>query len=167
MQRVVHLKQLIYVGFSCFIAATASAKESSIAVSFSGVLVDSATCYIENSQPIEVRFGSQVVVENIDGNQYLQSIPFRLSCSQLNSNSMRLKIQGRTRSVDGRSVLDAGKNGLGIALYHNRANMTPNSWYSFTYPNTPSLTAAPIKNSNANLTLGSFSMTATLTIEYQ
>ena len=167
MRLVNMFKPLILVGLSSLISVAASAKETSIAISFSGVLVDAAACYFAGPQPIEVAFGSQVVVEKIDGKEYMAEIPFRLICSELGSNSMRFRIQGPSTSIAERSVLNAGKNGLGIALYNGQSTVNPNSWYSFSYPNPPNLTAAPIKNSNANLTLGSFSMTATLVIEYQ
>ncbi len=163
----VNITAIMLLGASAVCSSAVSAKESSIAVSFSGMLVDAAACSIEANQPIQVSFGNQVVVEKIDGLEYQQAIAFRLNCSQLNSTAMRLRIQGSATQIAGRTVLDAGKNGLGIALYRNRSNMSPNVWYSFTYPNPPTLTAAPIKNSTANLELGSFAMTATLTIEYQ
>ena len=144
------------------------AKESNANARFSGVLIQAASCEIEgHSTPILVLFGNDVITTRINGLNYMQNIDYKLNCSSNNAAGMRFQIKGPALNFSGRQVLDAGNNGLGIALYRDSGQINPNQWYSFNYPRLPRLSAAPIKRQNANLTLGQFAVISTFIVEYQ
>lgn len=159
---------LICMGLLGVMLTPLQAKEAQIATRFTGVLIQAASCSIEgNTTPILVLFGNDVITTRVNGQNYMQNIDYKLKCSSNSSAGMRFQIKGTATQFSGRQVLDAGNNGLGIALYRNGGQMDPNQWYNFNYPNLPRLSAAPIKRNNANLTLGRFAVTSTLIIEYQ
>lgn len=168
MRCIQHDKILILIGLLLFGLSSAQAKEANVDTRFSGVLIQAPSCTIEgNSTPILVLFGNDVISTQVNGRNYMQNIDYKLNCSSNSAAGMRFQIKGQAMQHAGRWVLDAGNNGLGIALYRDSVQMNPNQWYSFTFPRLPQLTAAPIKRDNANLSLGSFGVTSTLIVEYQ
>ncbi|TQC70245.1 fimbrial protein [Pantoea dispersa] len=143
------------------------AETASTEIRISGTVQAGSGCVINNNQPITVEFG-RVNIDEINGFNYLQPVPFTMNCNEIPSNSMRIQVTGTISSFHP-SLLATTKANLGIAFYdpddYNLA--VNNSWYSFTYPDVPKITAAPYKRRNATLTSGDFTATALLVIELQ
>lgn len=143
------------------------AETASTEIRISGTVQAGSGCVINNNQPITVEFG-RINVDEVNGFNYLQPVPFTMNCGDIPSNSMRIQITG-TISGFHPSLLATTIANLGIAFYDpNDYNLkVNNSWYSFTYPDVPKITAAPYKRSGTKLTGGEFTATALLVIELQ
>ncbi|VEI64161.1 putative minor fimbrial subunit StfF [Serratia fonticola] len=52
-----------------------------VQVNFQGGLVEALPCTINNGAPIEVDFGDNLVIRNLDGVRYSKPIPYQIDCS--------------------------------------------------------------------------------------
>lgn len=149
------------------VALHSYAATDSTEIRISGTIQAAANCIINNNQPIMVEFG-RLNIDEIDGFNYQQPVPFTMNCSGLPSNSMKLQITGTISNFNS-SLLATTKDNLALIFFdpdehYLRVN---NSWYSFTYPYVPAITVAPYKRSGAALTGGDFTATALLVIELE
>jgi len=148
-------------------AAWSSPALADAQIIFSGTLIDSPTCEINNNQRIDVPFGDDLITTRVDGVNYKKEIEYTLNCEQAASNAMRMTIKGTTAPF-GSGLLTTNKTGLGIQLYVNTTTaLTLGSGVNFMYPGKPVLHAVPVAQDNKTLTAGSFTGSATMVIEYQ
>lgn len=132
------------------------------------VKVAGPTCHINRGNPINVDFGSSIIINQLDGVQYRQPLSFTLECSRLTSNTMRLRFSGSGAAFD-TTLLATDKSGLGIRLLQGSgsgSSLALEDWFSFTYPSLPILQAVPVKQSGVSIDAGEFSGTATLVMEF-
>ncbi|MGB8665546.1 MAG: fimbrial protein [Serratia inhibens] len=122
-------------------------------------------CVINGNRPIEVEFGD-VMTTRVDGNNYKMPVNYTLSCTGSSSNAMKLQVKG-TGAAFNATVLLTNKAGLGIELRQGDTKLAVNRWLTFSYPNTPTLWAVPVKQAGATLTGGEFSAGATMAVDYQ
>ncbi|MEG9795526.1 fimbrial protein [Serratia marcescens] len=138
-----------------------------IYVDITGTVISSSLCTVNGERAIEVNFGSEVMVEKVNGSNYLKPINYTLDCSGATKNSLRLKIQGAPASFNSGVLATAERSNLGILLWYNNSPTEINSWINFQYPTLPVLMVAPVKQQGTDLTTGTFSASATLLVEYQ
>lgn len=124
------------------------------------------SCVINNNGPIELEFGSAVLTTEVDGSNYKKPINYTLTCTGNTSNAMKMQISGTGATFDA-EALQTDKADLAIALFNGGTQQPVNSWFNFTYPNKPVLTAAPVKKAGIRLVGGEFSAAATMKVDYQ
>ncbi|WP_366519502.1 fimbrial protein [Serratia nevei] len=139
---------------------------SATTVTVSVTVLAPPACVINGERPIEVDFGDEVMTTRVDGSNFKRPIDYTLSCSGLSKNALKMQVQGTGAAFDG-TVLKTDKSGLGIAILNGGSRWALNSWTNFTYPNKPTLTAVPVKQSGATLQGGAFNASATLRVDYQ
>lgn len=129
------------------------------------VRVVAVPCIINDDRVIEVEFGD-VMTTRIDGNSYRVPVNYSLSCPEVLSNAMKLRVWGNAAAFDD-TALQTDKVGLGIELRQVNGKLAANRWLNFTYPAKPELWAVPVRQGGTRLTGGEFTASATLQVEYQ
>lgn len=129
------------------------------------VTVVAVPCTINDDRAIEVEFGD-VMTTRIDGNNYLVPVNYSLSCPEILSNAMKLRVWGSGAAFDG-TVLQTDKAGLGIELRQVNGKLAVNHWLNFIYPAKPELWAVPVRQGGLVLSGGEFTASATLQADYQ
>ncbi|EBG5294610.1 fimbrial protein [Salmonella enterica subsp. enterica] len=125
-------------------------------------------CSIKGST---VSFGKMPITK-VDGVNYTKTVGYTLSCDSRLSDLLRLQIQGTSVNINGEQVLDTGVAGYGIRLQlaSDKSLLQPGTanWFNFNYAgnNAPVLEAVPVKTASTVAT-GSFSVSATLVVDYQ
>ncbi|MFK3763880.1 MULTISPECIES: fimbrial protein [Serratia] len=161
------LKKIAPAAVALLFGAMALPAESASTVTVSVTVLAPLPCVINESKPITVDFGDDVMTTRIDGNNYRVPVEYGLTCSSTPvRNEMRLQIAGNAAGFDGR-LLKTSVNGLGIALLRDGVRIPLNSWQNFTYPDLPRLEAVPVKQSGSGLPTGEFTSSATLRVDYQ
>jgi len=157
-----------FIFFPLLILFIVPTQASPTSVIFSGVLLESPPCVINDGSSVVVDFGDELMTTHIDGDQYRKKIEFTLDCSSAISSKQRIRISGNT-SVTGFNgeVLATPKAGLGIAIYHDNVRYSPGEWINFNAPTIPTFYAVPQKQDDVKLTGGEFHVTASLVIDYQ
>ncbi|ALX93548.1 hypothetical protein AV650_08220 [Serratia fonticola] len=84
-----------------------------VQVNFQGGLVEALPCTINNGDPIEVDFGDNLVIRNLDGVRYRKPVPYQIDCSA--AGSVRMSIQGTATRFDG-AAIQSSIAGLGIHM---------------------------------------------------
>lgn len=134
---------------------------------FFGTLIEPPPCVINNSQPIEVNFGSDVMTSRVDGISYKKMpVTYQLNCTGNANNALRMQIAGNPSGFNS-EWLNGNKTNFAIALLNNGTVQGVNSWFDFTYPTLPVLEVVPAKNPAGALTGGTFNATATMKIDYR
>lgn len=152
---------LLCVGYSVVHAAQED-------ISFTGTLVEPPVCTISNGNTIEVQF-IDVIIDNIDGNNYLKDVPYDIVCDPDVTNDawvMTLTWTGTQTSYND-AALQTDITGLGIELRQSGQAFKLNTPLNVTPGNPPKLKAVPVKASDATLADGNFSAYATLQVDYQ
>lgn len=150
----------------------ALANQSVVPISIRGTVVAPSPCSINNNIPIEVNFGD-IYIELIDGINYKKKeVPFVLSCiDDLDAKSVIVNFGGTSSTIDNR-YYSTSKPDLAIKMVLSSRGserlLLPNGYYPLNlfYPNTPTIYATPVKNSNKNPFPGSFVSTATVYVDY-
>ncbi|CAI1541765.1 fimbrial protein [Serratia fonticola] len=137
-----------------------------VQVNFQGGLVEALPCTINNGELIEVDFGDNLVIRNLDGVRYSKSIPYKIDCSA--AGIVRLSFKGTLSSFD-YAAIQTNLTGLDIRILLNDA---PISWQTSYFPNVdvqspPVLTAVPVADPAQPPSPGAFTARATLLAEYQ
>ncbi|MFP3524591.1 fimbrial protein [Pantoea sp. SIMBA_072] len=132
-----------------------------------GTILTPPPCTINNNNPIDVDFGSAVDISKVDGKNYLTPVSYTLQCTGATSNIMKLSIQGTAAEFDDGAALDAGHGGLGIELQQDGQKLTLGKAVNFIWPDYPALQAVPIKKAGAKLETGTFSVGATMVVDWQ
>lgn len=154
------------VGTATLFSNSALALNKTATVNVSVTIFAAPPCVINGNNTINVDFGDTVLTSDIDGIQYMKPVTYTLNCTSAASNALKLSIKGNGASFDS-SVLKTSNSSLGIKLIRNGQAFPLNTTSNFTYPNIPVLQAVPVKQTNATLSTGYFSGTATLVVEYQ
>jgi type 1 fimbria pilin len=144
------------------IAAPAQAIEAY----FYGTLVVPPPCVLNNNTDISVNFGNDLLAGRVNGANYAQPIPYTLDCTGAPTNALKLQFQGTGAGFD-TSVLETSKSDLGLELRSNGVKLPMNTWFNFTDPARPALTAVPVKATGSTLTGGAFTAASTLLVDYQ
>ena len=148
------------------LSSSAWALNKSATVNVSVSIFAAPPCVINGNNTINVNFGDTILTSNIDGANYMQPVNYTLNCTSAASNALKLSINGNGANFD-TTVLKTSNSGLGIKLIRNGQSFPLNTASNFTYPNIRVLQAVPVKQTNATLSTGYFSGTATLVVEYQ
>lgn len=133
------------------------------------IIAPPAECILNSGSQQTVNFGD-VLLPRLDGVNYKQVVPLRLSCTNLPSNTLKMSIIGDPTTFNSNGGLKTSNNKLGIVFYVNNEKKTINTPISFSYTNVPKLEAAPLRNVGATYSStdgGKFSATATLKVDYQ
>ncbi len=133
---------------------------------FYGTLVVPPPCVLNNNTDIPVSFGTDMLAGRVNGNNYAQSIPYTLDCTGAPTTALKLQFQGTGAGFD-TSVLETSKPDLGVELRSNGVKLPMNTWFNFTDPARPALTAVPVKATGSTLTGGAFTAASTLLVDYQ
>ncbi|MEL5640080.1 fimbrial protein [Serratia ureilytica] len=133
---------------------------------FSGTVTAPMPCTINGKQRIETNFGNDMITTLVDGNHYLKEVNYNLECVGQSSNALRLKVQGNVADFN-QSALQTNMSDLGIELRAGNKPLAINTWFNFNYFDKPVLQAVPVKRTNSNLPAGTFSVNATLLVDYQ
>lgn len=148
------------------LSSSAWALTKTATVNVSVTIFAAPPCVINNNNTINVDFSDTVLTSNIDGVNYMQPVNYTLNCTAAASNALKISIKGNGAPFD-TSLLKTSNSGLGIKLMRDGQPLALNATTNFTYPNVPVLRAVPVKQTNATLSTGYFSGTATLVVEYQ
>ncbi|HAT5000116.1 fimbrial protein [Serratia marcescens] len=152
-------------GLRALLVAMPLSVQAATTVTVKVTVVAPPPCVINGNRTIEVDFG-EVMIAQIDGKNYRMPVNYSLSCSGQSKNAMKLQVQGTGAAFDA-TALKTNKTGLGIELQQGSSKLAVNGWLNFTYPNTPTLWAVPIKQSGVTLSVGEFTAGATMKVDYQ
>lgn len=136
-----------------------------LTVNVTGVIVE-GVCEINNGETVHVNFGNNLQANQINGQNFMQTIEYALVCEDLISNDLEMQFEG-TATEFSDNYLATDREGLGIKLYMNGQEMPMNTWMPFSWPDVPVLQAAPVKDDNIEIETGVFNASATLKIQYQ
>lgn len=134
---------------------------------FHGTLVEPPTCTISNDETIEIDFSS-VVIDRINGSNYLQEVPYTITCdsdTRFDSMSMTLTLTGTPSSFDTAAV-STNVSGLGVQLQQAGKPFTVGSTITINEQSKPVIQAVPVKASGASLSEQAFEAWATLRVNY-
>lgn len=143
-------------------------------VTVTGVLVDAPECTANGNNQIDVDFGDDVYINNIDGSTYKKTqLMYDLNCTSLADTRLKLAITGEPAAF-GNGLLHTSREGLGIRLYYRDSVLPAGNgvaeYVTFTWTDmnsVPELYAVPVVAEGVTLTPGDFSGTGTLVIDYQ
>lgn len=137
-------------------------------INFSGTLVDTLPCEINDGQPVEIDFGD-VGVNKVDGQNYQQ--PFKLTyVCEGTAVDMVLRYMGVATTFDN-SAVQSNIPDFGIRLQHTKNGVVTALDVGSTLPipsyvGSSSFIATPVKKADAELQEGHFTAAATLRLEY-
>lgn len=154
--------------------ARAAAEGDTTTVTVSGVLVEAPECTVNGNNRIDVDFGEDVFIREIDGSSYKKTqLAYALSCTSLKDTKLKLAITGRPAAF-GSGLLGTDKAGLGIRIYNDNTVIPAGDgvarYVNFTWngPGSgPALYAVPVAENIATLKPGAFNGSGTLVITYQ
>ncbi|RYM47675.1 fimbrial protein [Serratia proteamaculans] len=134
---------------------------------FFGTLNAPPPCTINNGEQVDVDFGDRVGVNKVDGQNYIQTVNYRISCEPGASGlAMGLKVTGSPTGFDA-AALQTNITDLGLRLLQNGQAFTLNKRIDIDATNPPVLQAVPVKKPGVELKAGVFAVTATLLADYQ
>ncbi|WP_193138582.1 fimbrial protein [Klebsiella aerogenes] len=123
-------------------------------------------CHIANDGDIYIHFGN-VGIRKLDGQRYLQDIPYTLKCDELDPSWMlKMTLKG-TQSGFENTALKTNVSGLGIRILEEGQPLEINKAFDISYDRPPKLQAVPVQQNNVKLVEQGFSATATLLAEYE
>ncbi|MCU5771609.1 fimbrial protein [Erwiniaceae bacterium BAC15a-03b] len=133
------------------------------------VAINAPACNINQGQAINVDFGNDIFITQVNGENYKQPISFSLSCNAYTPVTMRLRFDGTTAQFDA-GVLATTMSDLGIKLLQGSGGgtpLSPGSWLNFDRTaGIPSLQAVLVQRAGSTLAAGEFTGTATLVVEH-
>ncbi|EOY5052097.1 fimbrial protein [Serratia marcescens] len=136
-------------------------------MAFSGTLNAPPPCVINNGQRIEVDFGQQVGISQVDGQRYLQNVNYRIDCEPGSSGqTLGLTLVAAASGFDVAAV-PTNVPDLAIRLLLAGNPFVLNKRMPIDAANTPRLQAVPVKRPGGALTPQAFSAQATLLADYQ
>lgn len=132
------------------------------------VLVDGPPpCSVKGSR---VEFGN-VVINEIDGNNYRRNADYTLDCRNSLMNDLQLQLKGTTTVINGETVISTNIAGFGIRIENAADNslfaVGENNWTAFNINSQPQLKAVPVKENGVQLTAAEFNATMTMVVDYQ
>lgn len=149
----------------------------------SGIITVPDKCVINEGTPITVEFGSvSNTSEKLNGTNYTQNIPIRVSCKggSFDSGALNIKL-GIQSAASGTASFNSDylgtsgqvdRSNLGIVIKdRNGSVVVPNKFYNLpgfsNNQGTWDLTAAPIAKSGSTITEGEFEASASVVAEFQ
>jgi type 1 fimbria pilin len=165
MKRVNAGLMILLVQMVCFPAETAPLE---IDILLGGNLVAPPQCTINNSELIDVDFGSQLGVNKINGVNYRIPVNYQIDCEDVGNGDyeLSLSLTGETADFDN-DALKTDRDSLGIRLYLDNKVFTPGANILISKENPPTLEAVPVKQDGVTLDEGEFVAWATLRAQYQ
>lgn len=150
---------------SCLVTSQVLA-DTSVATVTVKVTVVSEPCVINNGDPIVVNFGDNLLTTEVNGSNYIQPIDYKLSCPDATSDDLKMTISGSGAGFDSR-VLQGSQPSLGIKILSDGELMPLNHALNFNRNTHPVLQAVPVKDPAGKLSVGNFTASATMSVEYQ
>lgn len=152
------------VFISAMFSSPVLAVETASAVLQVTVIIQPPSCTINNAVAVEVDFGSNMSVADINGVNFQKTVPTTLDC-QAHITNTRMKVQGTSSPFDS-NVLKTSLDQLGIAFRTQGGTALPlETWLDVNLPTQPVIYAVPVKDPAAELPAGPFTGTATLVVE--
>lgn len=137
-------------------------------ITFHGVLLEAPPCVINGGDNVVVDFGDEMMTTRVDGTQYRTKIDFTLDCTDALSSEQKLRISGASVTTTDGEALSTPLTGLGLALYHGGTRYTPGEWIAFSADKgVPELYAVPVRLEGTEPDGGTFSVLASLVVDYQ
>ncbi|MFC0228822.1 fimbrial protein [Serratia aquatilis] len=148
----------------CLCLRLLNGEAQAVQVNFSGTVVESLPCSINNNQLIEVDFGDGVIIRNLDMTHYRKTVPYQIVCSA--PGAVRLSVTGTPTHFDS-AAIQTNAMGLGIHLELAGVAFTLNTPRSIDLGNLPTLIAVPVADPVQPPSPGNFTARATLLADYQ
>lgn len=137
-----------------------------VAMAFSGTLNAPPPCVINNGQRIEVDFGEQVGISQVDGQRYLQNVNYDIDCEGSTGQTLGLTLVAAASGFDTAAV-PTNVPDLAIRLLLAGNPFVLNKRVPIEGANKPRLQAVPVKRPGGALKPQAFSAQATLVADYQ
>ncbi|MCA6222039.1 fimbrial protein [Photorhabdus antumapuensis] len=132
-----------------------------------GTLLEAPPCVINDGNMIDVHFGHNVGIHQVDGVNYTQPVNYQLVCEpNISGWRLGLTVIGPQTAFDA-AALQTNITNLGIRLLLDGKAFTLNERIPVTSQKQPVIQAVPVKNPGSTLPEGAFEVTATLLAEYQ
>ncbi|NDJ59238.1 fimbrial protein [Enterobacteriaceae bacterium 4M9] len=160
-------RAIVLTAITLLLLATNGSVYADADITFRGSLLEAPPCVVNGGDNVEVDFGDEMMTTRIDGTQYRQKIDFTLDCTDAIASEQKLRIRGASISTVEGEVLSTPLTGLGLALYHGETRYTPGEWIAFTDPDVPELYAVPVRLDSTAPEGGTFSVLASLVVDYQ
>ncbi len=147
-----------------------------VEVNFSGKLIESVPCIINNNDPIDVDFGDDLIVSMIPikgGTTYLKDINFTWECKGLASGTnIKFNFGGTGADFDTELLVINEQDDIAIQLFNGATPVLINEDFSYSYQSdgiTPPLKASLIKSDASDVVIypGVFTANSILTVAYQ
>lgn len=134
---------------------------------FHGTLIEPPPCTISDNEIINIDFGKNIGVNNIDGVNYSQNVDYKITCDLGTSlTGLILILTGNPTTFD-ESAVQTSVSGLGIRLLHDGIPAKFGENIAVDITNLPLIQAVPVKNPDVTLSEGEFTASATLKADYQ
>lgn len=133
---------------------------------FSGTLIQTTPCNINDDQPVMVTFGN-VGISKIDTGRYVQDLHYSLNCGGATSkDKVLMLIKANPTSWDTQAIA-TDVTGLGAQVLKDGSPLELNTYIAIPDPaSPPTLQIRLVKDPNMTLTDQPFTATGTLIIEY-
>ena len=147
-----------------------------VEVNFSGKLIESVPCIINNNDPIDVDFGDDLIISLIPikgGTTYLKDINFTWECKGLASGTdITFNFGGTGADFDTETLVINEQDDIAIQLFNGTNPIIINEDFSYSYQSdsiTPPLKASLIKSNATDVIIypGVFTANSILTVAYQ
>lgn len=159
------LISLLGVHLPVFATSTAAS-----VMAFSGTLVASPSCIIENGERIDIDFGTNIASSKVDGVNYTQALNYTVTCQGGTSGALvMLSLKGTASTFDNNAI-QTSIDDLGIRVYKSGPPLTLfalNSSEQIDPASPPKLQVVPVKNPGVKLKATVFEAWATLQADYQ
>lgn len=136
-------------------------------VNFSGKLIN-VPCKLDNDNDINVNFGDNVLVSNLDGKNYIESLSLVVTCEENYAGDLDFRVSGTVSTFD-KSAIKTDINNVGIKFI-NGMDDSPfeiNKRYKYTQNGRFILKVVPVKASGSTPDVGKLKASAQLLIEVQ
>ena len=149
-----------------WLALAVATSSQAVQVNFSGAIVESIPCTINNGDVIQLDFGNAVIIRNLDGVNYSKPINYQINCAA--AGTVRLTLQANETAFDD-AAIQSDIPGLGIRINQAGQPFTLNTPIIVDPANLPILVAVPVADPDAanKPAAGAFRATATLMADYQ
>lgn len=132
------------------------------------VTIQIPPCVINDNQPIDVNFGSNVFTTDVAAGTVKQDIVYSLDCSGADQmKKLKMKISGTGASFDSK-LLKTNFDALAIELDANGSLYPLNTDLNFdSVADKPTLSALLVQQPGGHLPTGDFTASSTMTVSYQ
>lgn len=137
-------------------------------VNVTGTLLDAPECTINGNNQVDVDFGDDVVIGQIDGTSYKKKqLELRLVCNNLANNALMVTIDGPPAPFND-DLIKTDVEGLGIRLFIYSSSISPRGTsHPFYYGQPLYFSVAPVVQDGVTLSAQPFSGTGTIVFRYQ